>query len=746
MTNTTTTLNPAPRPLGAPAQDRSDVNDAYRSETARMARIAEVIGAARPDASPIARCIPPLLIALDWFGAPRTLVGSLPGDSVDLGLDDLRRLLTELGFASEAVEARGTPDEIDRLPVGTVLIRERACHVYLGRLHGRDWWHDGDVVGSETRVHAGDVLLRIQHDSDHVPIDAPRSGWFMSLVARARGELGGIALVSLIVNVLALAISLFTMTVYNHVIPSGATTTLWALGSGALIAVLGGWGLRLARARLLARLGAWAGANIGPTVMRKTLGLPLDVSARLGVNNNLTRMRSIEGARQFLGGTGGTALIDYPFVVVFLFTIALLGGWIVFVPLVALGLFYGLARGFGGYVQARARKVGRATTALQEEISAGAQRLRSLQGIAGTDLWLRRLGEVSAQAAEANRDHALAMSRMQTVGQAMSQLTVLATLAVGISLVLTASMNAGQLIATMMLIWRVTTPAQQAFASSLRLGQLASATRQLDSLMASAGEMQNPKASSPVEPMAPKLGVDRLFYRYGAMQEPALNGVSFDVEPGQRLAVVGPNGAGKTTLLQSLAGIRAIQNGRISIAGRDIRQFDPSDYRAWVGVLGQNSRGLPLPLGEFLRLGHPGVSDQRLQAVLARVGGDTWWELLGARDADHALTLPIDPWQEGPDALRARYVIGLAEALVDDPPLLLLDDPLRDRDPQLDPLLQQLLDALHGNTTVVLATHRADLIQKADLIAVLDNGNLIHFGPVGTPGTTDPNASEETPS
>jgi ATP-binding cassette subfamily C protein LapB len=134
-----------------------------------------------------------------------------------------------------------------------------------------------------------------------------------------------VLLISLVANLLTLAVSLFTMFVYNTIIPSGAMLTLMAVTLAAVIAVLGGWGLRMARAQILATMTAWAGAKISNLAYRKALGLPLEVSARVGVDSNLSRLRSIESVRQWFGGGGGAVSADYPFAVIFLLVIALLG-------------------------------------------------------------------------------------------------------------------------------------------------------------------------------------------------------------------------------------------------------------------------------------------------------------------------------------------------------------------------------------------------------------------------------------
>lgn len=709
------------------------MKDSFSSETARLTAINSILGDGRLARSSLARCVAPLMVALDWFGAPRHLLASLPAQDEDFSAADLGRLLASQGYRLRHRRWGEWSGGLDTLPVGSIVAANELFRVYLGRRDGQDWWHDGASVSTANEPAVGDTLLLVETDASFKPLDAPQTGWFGRLLGIASRELGGVMFVSLIANLLALVISLFTMFVYNTVIPSGANATLWAMSAGAVIAIVGAWVLRLSRVSLVARLSAWAGARISEVAMGKTLGLPLEVSSRLGIENNLIRLRTLESTRQWFGGGGGVVSADYPFVFIFLIVVALLGGWIVFVPIVGLLLFALLSWPLATFLNNRANDVSRIARSLGEMTSVLTGRLRALRGVSGAALWNRHLGELVAQSVALNRNYALANALVQTIGQAMSMLIVLGTMGVGIALVLARDMSTGGLIATMMLIWRVTTPAQQFFASQVRVKQLVDSSRQLDRLLASAGEGANPQFTSAVAGLVPAVEADRLYYRHSADREPALAGVSFKVEPGQLLAVVGPNGAGKSTLLEVLSGVRAAHNGRVRIAGRDIRQFDPIDYRAWHGYLPQLVPGLPLTVREAMRLRSPASTDLALEAALTRVAGDAWWRFFGVDSAAAALATNIAPSREDREATRARYIVRLAASVLGDPPLVLLDDPLGDRDPALDPHLLRLLDSLRGRSTVILATHRPDLIQCADLIAVLNGGALAHFGPVAAP-------------
>lgn len=697
----------------------------YASEAARMAGLRGVLGEQRL-AHPLARCISPLLVALDWFGAPQSILQSLPADGQPLTVPDLQELLRELGY-----QTRLSPWQPGQTPrQASVLLRPGAVFVYLGCYEGKDCWHDGEQVTFAVQLQSGDMLLSVRKAVEYKPTDAAHPGWLSKLVVTARREISGVLLISLVANLLTLAVSLFTMFVYNTIIPSGAMLTLLAVTLGALIAVLGGWGLRMARARILARMTAWAGAKIGNLAYRKTLGLPLELSSRVGVDSNMSRLRSIESVRQWFGGAGGAVSADYPFAFIFLLVIALLGGWIVLVPLSSLLLFALLAKPMALYVEGRANRVGVVSRQLNDISLTLTLHLRSLNGVAGSVLWYRRIAEMVADGAEANRDYAMATGLAQTVAQALSSLTVLATMGVGVSLVLQQSMSTGGLIASMMLIWRITTPAQQMFSNQVRLRQLTDATRQLDRLLQIVGEMANPQSVAPISDLQHDIVIDRLYYRYNAEREAALNGVSFAIPAGQIVAVVGPNGAGKSTLLEIIAGIRLPHSGRVLVGGRDIRQFDLGDYRAWTGYVPQQVHGLPITVREALTLRFPVATDAMLYQSMTRVAGPDWWRLLGGESAQQALSLVIDPWGENPDDVRNRMIVRLASATLEVPAIIVLDDPIGDRDPQLDGYLRCMLESLRGRSTIIMATHRPDLIRLADQVAILNEGALLHFGPV----------------
>jgi ABC-type bacteriocin/lantibiotic exporter with double-glycine peptidase domain len=315
------------------------------------------------------------------------------------------------------------------------------------------------------------------------------------------------------------------------------------------------------------------------------------------------------------------------------------------------------------------------------------------------------------------------------MGQALGMLTVLATLCVGIVLVLGETMNAGGLVAAMMLIWRVTTPAQQGFGSLVRLRQVRSSVQQVDRLMATPAEPAGSEFTSPVGLANVGLTVDRVYYRPDVSYEAALNGVSFTVPAGQRIAIVGPSGCGKTVLMECLAGLRQPQSGRVLLGGRDIRQFDATEYRAWIGYVPQVVPALPLTVRDYLRLRAPKLRDDEAFAAFAQLIGSDWRDLSAfGRSADNVLDRQFNSFSQDIAELQFRQIIAFIAATLNRPAVLLLDGDCVAGSPEWELRILRYLDSIRGSTTVVWAPHLTTHIQTCQQIVVLDRGSVLRVG------------------
>ena len=705
------------------------------SEKIWLQRLEAAVGAERRSESPIAAALPAMLLALGWVGTARSLSALLPPPDVPVTLGDLELLLPVIGYRTHRAAAAGARSDTDRLRAGSLAqTRTGDVGVYLGQPDGEDLW----LVNGSYRslaLSAGDTILAVEPDINFQPAEQARPNWFRGLFEQMRDELFKLFAMSFVINVLALTVSLFTLVVYSIVIPSGAPE-VWGLVLFAVVATVGGWVLRIGRQVASSRLGAWAGTRIAAATMRKMLALPIEVTTRFGVQNNVVRMRGFENARAFLSAAGGLYLIDYPFIVIFLVVIALMGGWLVFVPIVALFIFAVLAWPTSDYVASKSTAAGIASGRLEEHAVSAFLGIDSFYRAGSDSRWLEHFADLAREAAVGNRDYTIAVARAQAIGLSLGMLTVLATLCIGILLVLGGGMDAGGLVAAMMLIWRITTPAQQGFGSLVRLRQVRSSVQQVDQLMATPAEPMSSEFASPVGLANVGLTADRIYYRPDADYEAALNGVSFSVAAGQRIAIVGPSACGKTVLLECLAGLRRPLSGRVLLDGRDIRQFDTTEYRAWIGYVPQIVPALPLTVRDYLRLRAPTLQDDEAFAAFATLIGPDWRELSAfGRSADKVLDRKFNSFSQEISELQFRQIIAFVAATLNRPAVLLLDGDGLASSPEWEPRILRYLDSIRGSTTVVWTPHLKAHIQTCQQIVVLDRGNVLRVGQTAQPAT-----------
>ena len=670
--------------------------------------------------SEIAACLLPLLQSLDWRGDARDLAEALPHHADDLSVVGLRNTLAHLGFSSRPVEI--SLEELDPRLTPCLFIPDNGVPKVVVRKNGAFVVAFDSSVRDERALPANDdpgtvyVFRPIAADEESAPTGAD-GHWFRAFLKRFRPALPHLVGVSLGLNVLALAIPLFILAVYDRVIPSGSTNTLFYLFVGAFVALLFEFGFRHVRSNMLSLIGARIDYLTGAAVFDRLLHLPPAQTEKAPLGAQLSRLRDFQSVRQAFTGPLLVSAIDLPFVLLFLGIIALLGGWLVLAPLTAIGLYAIIILLTRGPLERQMDKASLAGIEHQGFLAETATKMRAVRYHGMESAWEARHRDISAKASsEAYRLGRLA-SLLEVSAEAVKMLAGLGTLALGAILVLNGSLNVAVLIASMALVWRAIAPIQVLFLGAARYQSIRKAIQQIDGLMSLNPERPPNLVRPSRKSFAGRVTLNHVSFRYDAQRDPALFGINLDIPPGQIVAITGPSGGGKSTFLKVALGMQIAHAGSVMIDGLDLRQVDRIQLRQSFAYFPQESLFFHGTVAQNLRLAQPNASDSAL--VDAAVQADVLKEIL-------ALPEGFDTWLDN-GAMRnmsagLRQKLALARLWLRDAPVMLLDEPGSALDGMGDEALERAITARRGRSTMLIVTHRPSHMRIADRVIVIDRG------------------------
>lgn len=549
-----------------------------------------------------------------------------------------------------------------------------------------------------------------------------RTHWFWSEVYKLRHQFAPVLVATFVINILALALPLFSMNVYDRVIPNRAEATLWVLALGVATAFALDYALRRARTRVLDHLGRELDMKLSHKIFAKILSAPL--ADRKGYTGNLVaRVGEYGSVRDFFASTTIVLVVDIAFLLLFVLLIAYLAGWLALVPIAAIVAMFVL----GARLQ---RKVLRA--AIEAQADHGLQQtllvesiagLETLKSLAGEGVMLgrwRQLAEIGSQSQQRLRDiSSAAIGLAGTCQQACN----VALIVGGYYEFAAGKITMGAIIAIVMLSSRSLSPAAQ-LAYLLTRGQQARQTLiSLQTLWESGDERRKGSASIVPIVRSANIRLDNVTFTYPDALEASLERVNLEVRPGDRIALIGRVASGKSTLGRILCGLYDPDSGSVLVDGIDNRQFRPSDLRNAFRFVGQDAAHFSGTIKDNLSLGAGNVSDARLVAAMEAVGAEQFL----SRDAggfDRAV---------GEAGVRLsggqRAFLSMARALVRPSKLLFLDEPTGAMDSQTEKhLVERLSSFLTPEQSLVISTHRPALFGICNRIVVLDRGRIVADG------------------
>ncbi len=676
---------------------------------------------------------------LHGVGASRaSLSAGLPLVSGRLTLELAERAAARAGMSARLQRLALTDIDPAALPVILILHDNRACVL-------QGFNTDGSAQALLPETAQGSITLRrdelVQRYSGVVLFVRPhfrfdqrapvqratrRGHWFWSALVAQRFVYRDVMLAALLVNLFALAFPLFSMNVYDRVVPNHAVETLWALAIGVTLILLADLGMRKLRSRFVDEASARIDVELSARLMERVLGMRLENKPE-SVGSFASNLRGFEQVRDFIASSTVTTLIDLPFAALFVLVIVWISPWLAIPAVVVFGIIVIT----GTIAQHRLHELSETTyrasaqrNATLVESLAGIETIKT-QGAEG--VIQARWERVNTFLARINvRMRGLSAGAMYTAST-LTQFASVAVILIGVYLINERQLTMGGLIASSMLAGRALAPAGQIVGLLMQYQGARTALENLDRLMANPVERPSPEEGG--QPFVQRrdfkgeIEFRGVRFTYPQRDDSALDGVSFRITPGERVALIGRVGSGKSTIQRLIMGLYQPTDGAVLLDGIDLRQLDPADVRRGVGCVSQDVLLFYGSLRDNITLGLPYADDSAIVAA-AETAGLTDFVNRHPRGFD----MPVG---ERGDSLSGgqRQCVGLARALLHNAPVLLLDEPTSAMDFSTEAQITQRITAWAQHKTVVLVTHRTSLLSLVSRVIVIDGGKVVADGP-----------------
>lgn len=556
----------------------------------------------------------------------------------------------------------------------------------------------------------------------HSAVRGREEGWFLPAFTVSRRIYAEAIAATVAVNVLALAMPLFSMNIYDRVLPNAAVDTLWALAIGVLLATVFDFVIRTLRALFVDAASRRADVVLANFIYGRVLGARIALQpASAGVRANT--LREFETLREFFNSATLTAFGDLPFVVLFLVVLAIIAGPLALIAAAAIPLVLGL-----GWLTHRAlqRLTERGFKETAQKNAIVVETLVGLETIkaAGAESW------AAAHWERAVADHVrtgVAIRHLSNLGmhvvQAAQTAVQVAVIIAGFYMVSAGQITMGALIASTILAGRALAPLGQIAMLLSRLNQAQMAYAALSEMVAAPQE--KPEGAAFLSGIDTKGAIvfENVTFGYEADAAPALRDVSFEIKPGERVGIIGGIGSGKTSLLKLVHVMATPQRGRILLDGVAIGQIDPAVLRRKVGLLLQSADLFHGTIGSNITLGDPSATDEQMIAAADAAGALDWISRL-----PKGFDTPLRERGSGLSGGQ-RQSVALARALLQSPRVVLLDEPTSDMDGRTEQTVIRRLQRFCAGRTLIVVTHRPALLDLVDRMIVLEQGKKLLDGP-----------------
>ena len=680
-------------------------------------------------------CFSMVASALGRPSAETVLFSGVPLDAGAVDFEDIERVSSRIGLdarrfsradlAAGRVEFPAIVFALDRPPVA-LLAEIDGDRFEAGGARGRTEMQLDDVLASAITMVVGFSLIYVNTAED------ARVG--TAAVIEQRHWLGGtlapfwrsylrVALAACFINLIAIASPLFTMNVYDRILPNKAVSSLWVLALGVALAMLFDLLLKTARASLIDYAGRNADLRISYLLFEKVLNSSL-ASRPLSTGEYANRVTQYEFVREFFTSNTISVLIDTFFIFIFLLVIYIIGGWLVIVPAVAfvVAIVIGLVaqNRIGKRIAMAMNESSERQALLVESISV----LETVKSLRAESHLLRKWRELSRNAARTSEEIKELSAAAANMTQFVQQLVTVALIVCGAYAFADGSITTGAIIAVVMLSSRGVAPLSQIALTLARLHQALLSLRILNGIMTQPEDQPHTVGFVNRAIRTGSVAFKDVTFIYPGSVAKVLNGLNFAIRSGERVGIIGKIGSGKTTIGRLLSRLYPANGGDILLDGIDIRQYHISEVRSAVGVAGQSGDLFSGTVKDNLLMAKPDATDEELLDAARRSGIDEFV-------SRHPRGYDMSVGERGSNLSGGqKQAVAVARILLSKPKLIFLDEPSGSMDLASERLLiRNLSEAIDRDVTLVISTHRFSMLELVDRLIVIDQGRVVADGP-----------------
>lgn len=554
------------------------------------------------------------------------------------------------------------------------------------------------------------------------PMAVGNDHWFFGPVLSCRSVYVQVIFGSVLINVFALASSLYIMTIYDRVVPNNAIHSMWWLTAIIVVVIFFDLAMKILRGIFVDTASARVDKQVSTALFDRISRHDANLS-RTATGSLAGTVRNFDILKDVIGSASFTVFADLPFIFLFLVVLYLIGGPVAAVPAVIVPLvilFAFLLQPIIRRMTELSQSQGKSKQAVMVEMISALETVKTTQGISMLrNRWLNSVLHQSKSSTKTKITSQLAAQFAQ-FGQQVSQIGIVVY---GVFLIADGNLTMGQLIACVILSGRTMAPLGQITGLLGKMNSAFAAYKSLDEILGTQSEEE--AAANQVERQVIKgdISFKNVTFTYEDQPEPVLTDLSFDIKAGQRMAIVGRIGSGKTTLLRLLCGLNPPDRGAVLIDNADIRQIRPDDVRRNIGVVLQNPVLFSGSIRDNILMGNPSASDEDLIEAARLSGAEAFIGMLPG-----GFDFPMS--ERGRElSVGMRQSVAIARALIGKPNILLMDEPTAPLDSSAEQQMVEHLDAATQGITTIFVTHRGAMLQLADTVLALEKGRIAAFGP-----------------